>query len=123
MVPTIVVIVVVLYKLTILLGFDRLQTVEPIGNSGGLALMYLKDYPVKFVFVSDRLIDIETIIDGNRIFITFVYGDPVVHYRELVWERLTRIGLTRSDPVVDLRREVVGHVPYTDFIDFFNSLR
>ncbi|KAG7581014.1 Reverse transcriptase zinc-binding domain [Arabidopsis suecica] len=80
------------------LGFDSLKTVEPLGNSGGLALMYSKDYPVKVVFVSDRLIDIETIIDGNRVYITFVYGDPVVQYRELVWERLTRIGITRSDP-------------------------
>ncbi|KAG7599040.1 Reverse transcriptase domain [Arabidopsis suecica] len=87
-----------LQNMQVSLGFDSLQTVEPIGNSGGLALMYSKDYPVKFVFVSDRLIDIETIIDGNRVFITFVYGDPVVQYRELVWERLTRIGITRSDP-------------------------
>ncbi|KAG7534390.1 Ribonuclease H-like superfamily [Arabidopsis thaliana x Arabidopsis arenosa] len=74
------------------------RTVEPIGNSGGLALLYSNDYPVEFVFVSDRLIDISTIIDGNRVFISFVYGDPVVQYRELVWERLTRIGITRSEP-------------------------
>jgi len=75
------------------LGFDFLQIVEPIGTSSGLALMYSKDYPVKFVFVSDRLLDIETIIDGNRLYINFVYGDPVVQYRELVWERLTCIGI------------------------------
>jgi len=73
--------------------------------------MYSKDYPVKFVFVSDRLIDIETIIDGNRFFITFVYGDPVVQYRELVWERLTRIGLTRSEPwfMIGEFNEIVGN--------------
>ncbi|KAG7532416.1 Endonuclease/exonuclease/phosphatase superfamily [Arabidopsis thaliana x Arabidopsis arenosa] len=87
-----------LQNMQVSLGFDSLKTVEPIGNIGGLALFYSKDYPVKFVFVNDRLIDIETIIDGNRVFISFVYGDPVVQYRELVWERLTRIGLSRSDP-------------------------
>jgi len=27
------------------------------------------------------LIDIETIIDANRVFITFIYGDSVVQYR------------------------------------------
>jgi len=80
------------------LGFDCLQTVEPIGNSGGLALLYSRNYPVKFIFVCDRLIDIETIIDGNRVFIIFIYGDSGVQYRELVWERLTRIGILRSEP-------------------------
>lgn len=28
-------------------------------------------------------------------FVTFVYGDPVVEYREMVWERLMRISLRR----------------------------
>jgi len=80
------------------LGFDCLQTVDPMGNSGGLALLYSNEFPVTVVFLNDRLIDIETIIDGNRVCITFVYGDPNVQYRELVWERLTRIGIIRSDP-------------------------
>ncbi|CAA7030426.1 unnamed protein product [Microthlaspi erraticum] len=29
---------------------------------------------------------------------SFVYGDPVVKLRDLVWERITRIGTTRTDP-------------------------
>lgn len=29
-------------------------------------------------------------------FITFVYGDPVVEYRENVWERLTITSIARS---------------------------
>jgi len=82
-----------LQNMQVSLGFDFLQIVEPIGTSSGLALMYSKDYPVKFVFVSDRHLDIETIIDGNRVYINFVYGDSVVQYRELVWERLTCIGI------------------------------
>jgi len=61
-----------LQNMQVSLGFDSLQTVEPIGNSGGLALFYSKDYPVKFVFLNDRLIDIETIIDGNRVLLLFM---------------------------------------------------
>ena len=30
-------------------------------------------------------------------FITFVYGDPVVEYRKVVWERLMRISLRRQE--------------------------
>ena len=44
------------------------------------------------------MIDVETIIDGNKVFLSFVYGNPVVKYRENVWERLTRIGVDRSGP-------------------------
>ena len=79
------------------LGFDCLKNVEPIGNSSGLALLYSRDYLVKFIHVCNSLIDIETIIDENRVFITFVYGDLIVQYCELVWERLTRIGIVRSE--------------------------
>ncbi|XP_023633512.1 uncharacterized protein LOC111829070 [Capsella rubella] len=87
-----------LQELQTTLRFDCLQTIEPMGTSGGLALMYSRDYPVHFLYLSDRLMDIETIIDGNRVYITFVYGDPVVQNREKVWERLTRIGINRSEP-------------------------
>ncbi|KAG7574769.1 Endonuclease/exonuclease/phosphatase superfamily [Arabidopsis suecica] len=40
-----------------------------------------------------------TIMDiGKTIHLTFVYGDPVPKNRDQVWERLTRIGLTRDTP-------------------------
>ncbi|CAL9240482.1 unnamed protein product, partial [Arabidopsis halleri] len=80
------------------LGYDNLFTVEPEGNSGGLALFYSNDYPTTVISFTNRLIDVETTIDGNKVFLSFVYGDPVVKYRENVWERLTRIGIERSGP-------------------------
>ncbi|XP_056866982.1 uncharacterized protein LOC130512731 [Raphanus sativus] len=42
------------------------------------------------------MIDIETRLEGNPIYMTFVYGNPVVRYRDQVWERLSRMGTTRS---------------------------
>jgi len=74
--------------------------------------MYSKDYPVKFDFLSDRLIDIETIIDGNLVFITFVYVDLIVQYLKLVWDRLTRIGLTCFEPwfmISDFNEVIENH--------------
>ncbi|KAF8050412.1 hypothetical protein N665_1970s0001 [Sinapis alba] len=54
-----------------------------------------------FLFLSEtknnrffcRICKFHSAMIGNKIFITFVYGDPVVEYREYVWERLTRMSL------------------------------
>lgn len=101
-----------LQGLQVELGFDNLQTVEPVGTSGGLALFYSKDFLVKFLFLDNRLIDVETIIDGNRVFMTFIYGDPVVKNREYIWERLSRIGVTRSEPwfIIGDFNEITGNL-------------
>ncbi|KAF8080425.1 hypothetical protein N665_0945s0001 [Sinapis alba] len=44
------------------------------------------------------MIDIEAIIDGIKVFMTFVYGDPVLERREKVWERLTRFSTLKTGP-------------------------
>ena len=77
-------------------GYNKLFTVEPEGRSGGLALFYLDSFDVEILFSNNRMIDIVAILEGQRVFITFVYGDPVVECRENVWERLTRMSLTRN---------------------------
>ncbi|XP_024012343.1 uncharacterized protein LOC112086786 [Eutrema salsugineum] len=100
-----------LQNMQVSLGFDNLHTVDPIGNSGGLALFYSKDFPVKLLFSDDRLFDVETLIDGNRVFMTFIYGDPVVKNRDYVWERLNRIGISRSGPwfIIGDFNEIIGN--------------
>ena len=42
------------------------------------------------------MIDIVATIEGHKVFITFIYGDPVVEYREHVSDRLTGMSLTRN---------------------------
>lgn len=71
---------------------------EPESTSGGLALFYLDSFDVTVLYSNNRMIDIEATIEGHKVYITFVYGDLVIKYRENVWERLTRISLTRSGP-------------------------
>ena len=77
-------------------GFDNLFTVEPLGLSGGLALFYMDEFQVNVLFSNNRMIDIEAVIDGIKVFMTFVYGDPVLDRRELVCERLTRFSTTKN---------------------------
>ncbi|XP_010497088.1 PREDICTED: uncharacterized protein LOC104774119 [Camelina sativa] len=80
------------------MGYDKVHIVDPVGLSGGLALFWKDLYRVEILQSDARLIDTR-ISQGTRVFyITFVYGDPVRHLREEVWERLTRIGLQRDDP-------------------------
>ena len=49
-------------------GFDNLVTVDPVGQSGGLALYYNNDYQVKVLFSSNRMIDVEAVALGKTIF-------------------------------------------------------
>ena len=78
-------------------GYDNLVTVDPIGRSGGLALFYNNMHQVKVLYSSNWMIDVETKALSKKIFLTFVYGDPVQKLREQVWERLTCYGFLRSD--------------------------
>uniref|UniRef100_A0A0D2ZZI3 Uncharacterized protein n=2 Tax=Brassica TaxID=3705 RepID=A0A0D2ZZI3_BRAOL len=70
-------------------GYDNLVTVDPVGRSGGLALYYNSEYQVKVLYSSNRMIDVEAEALGKKVYLTFVYGDPVQDMREQVWERLT----------------------------------
>ncbi|WZZ78223.1 hypothetical protein YC2023_098795 [Brassica napus] len=44
------------------------------------------------------MIDIEAVIDGIKVYMTFVYGEPVLERCDQVWERLTRFSTTRNGP-------------------------
>ena len=79
-------------------GYDHLFTIDPVGRSGGLALFYMDADNVDIKFSNSRMIDIEAQVEGHKVCITFVYGDPVVEYRENVWERLLRMNANRNGP-------------------------
>lgn len=42
--------------------------------------------------------DVAAIIDRHKVFISFVYGDLIPKRPEYVWERLTRIAISRFEP-------------------------
>ena len=92
-------------------GYQYLHTVDPIGRSGGLALYHSHESPVTILYSSNRIIDVETSYKGKKIFISFVYGEPVQDLRHQVWERLTRIGISRVEPwfVIGDLNEITGN--------------
>ena len=77
-------------------GYDHVCTVDPVGRSGGLALFYMDDPSVTILYTDAHMIDIETRLEGHTIFMTFVYGDPVIRYQDLVWEGLSRMSTNRG---------------------------
>ena len=102
-------------------------------RSGGLALFYSNEYHIKFLYSSNRMIDVEAVALGKTVYLTFVYGDPVQKLREQVWKRLTRYGLSRSEPrfIIGDLNEITGNhekeggsLRNTDsFIPFNNMIR
>ncbi|CAA7022567.1 unnamed protein product [Microthlaspi erraticum] len=42
------------------------------------------------------MIDIEASIEGKKVFMSFVYGDPVFEHRGKVWDRLSQLSITRQ---------------------------
>lgn len=49
------------------------------------------DDPVVFLYADEHMIEIEYTLEGHTIYMTFIYGDPVINTRDLVWERLIQI--------------------------------
>lgn len=79
------------------LGYDQLVTVDPIGLSGGLALMWKDSYNVVILESDKRLIDMKVSYGSMAFFLTCVYGDPVAANRKAIWDRLEMIGLQRDE--------------------------
>lgn len=114
-------------------GYDNLVTVDPIGRNGGSALYYNNDFQVKILFSNNQMIDVEAVALEKRVFLTFIYGDPVQKLRYRVWERLTRYEISSSDPwfsIGDMNEITENHEkdggPLTSadsFIPFNNMIR
>ncbi|KAL1200001.1 hypothetical protein V5N11_007210 [Cardamine amara subsp. amara] len=79
------------------LGYEECHLVDPEGLSGGLALFWKSSYEVEILQSDKRIIDIKVKLGSLSFFISFVYGDPVRHLRQEVWEKLTDIGSLREE--------------------------
>lgn len=80
------------------LGFYNMHSVEPVGKSGGLALMWKESVSVKVIQANRRMIDVSIPWQDKSFFLTCVYGGPVKRDRGGVWERLQRIAIDREGP-------------------------
>lgn len=50
----------------------------------GLYLYFNNEYQVKILYYSNQMIDVETVVLGTKVFMTFVYGEPVRKLRDQV---------------------------------------
>ncbi|XP_013589191.1 PREDICTED: uncharacterized protein LOC106297509 [Brassica oleracea var. oleracea] len=78
------------------LGYDRMFTVAPEGLSGGLTVLWKDCYKVEILSSDKRLIDMSVEMGSLFFFLSCVYEDPVRDRRQLVWDKLVNIGLTRD---------------------------
>ncbi|KAF8114390.1 hypothetical protein N665_0038s0014 [Sinapis alba] len=80
-------------------GSFRLYQIGYSGStSGGLALYYNNEFQVNILYTSNSMIDVEAVIMRKKVYISFVYGDPVQKLRIQLWERLSIFGLVRMEP-------------------------
>lgn len=76
------------------LGYDQAHIVDPIGLSGGLALFLKSSFEVEVLSSSVRIIDVKVKLGSMIFFISCVYGDPVQHLRQNVWDALIDISVS-----------------------------
>ena len=80
----------------VVLGYDTVMVVDPIGLSGGLALMWKRDVIVEVKFADKNIVDCQISYRGQILFVTFVYGEPGQQGKGKVWERIMRLGVGRK---------------------------
>ncbi|KAF8048797.1 hypothetical protein N665_2401s0001 [Sinapis alba] len=88
----------ILIDLQTWLGYDRIMTVNPIGYSGGLALMWKNSVNINFKYVDKNLVDFKVMFGKDCFFVSCIYGEPAVSNRSKLWEKLSRIGVHRKEP-------------------------
>ncbi|XP_043717635.1 uncharacterized protein LOC122665544 [Telopea speciosissima] len=73
-------------------NFQNFSTVDPIGTSGGLALLWKDTVTLSVLTAETNFIDAEvTSVDSPAFYLTCVYGDPVRHRRRVVWDRISAL--------------------------------
>lgn len=86
----------VMVDLQVYLGYDRVFTVDPIGFSGWLALFWKISVGVDIKYFSKNLLDCQIQFGTLSFFVSCIYGEPVMKYRQRLWERISRIGVQRK---------------------------
>lgn len=71
--------------------YNHLCIVDPIGRSGGLALLWKKSYEVEILMSNKRVIDCKVKLGSLVFYLSCV--DPVREHMKKVWDMLTDIGI------------------------------
>ncbi|KAL1198649.1 hypothetical protein V5N11_027552 [Cardamine amara subsp. amara] len=80
------------------LGYERVHTVEPMGQSGWLAMFVKKGVEVQLLNVNKNLMDVRIQFGRVAFYLSCIYGKHAVKDRPMLWERMSRIGVNRKQP-------------------------
>lgn len=81
------------------LGFEGLITVDPVGKSGGIALMWKEKDQAELISLSQYHIDVKVYIpDMQEWHLTGIYGDPDKNKRRNTWELLRNLARDANLP-------------------------
>lgn len=87
------------------ISYEHSHIVDPVGLSGGLALVGLSGglalfwkgfYDAEVLNADSRIIDVKVTLSVIVFFFSFVYGEPVTYLRQEVWDQITEIGVGRD---------------------------
>ena len=88
----------VVEDLKVWLGYDRYHIVSPRGLSGGLAILWKKSVSLDIKFSDRNVIDCLVNYGDFSFFLSCIYGEPSAVGKDVIWERLNRIGVLRKEP-------------------------
>lgn len=88
----------VVVDLQVWLGYEHVHTVNPIGYSGGLAILWKKSVNICIKSSDINVVDCLVKFGEVSFFLSCVYGEPANDGKSIVWKRLIRLGLGRFEP-------------------------
>lgn len=97
--------------LNVVLRYDRVFVVDPVGLAGGLAIFWKQEVGLEVKFSDKNIIDHRIRYGGHDFYVSFVYGEPSQYGKRKVWERLMRSGAERKEiwgMVGDFNGEKIG---------------
>lgn len=115
-----------------LLGYEGMLTVDPIGRSGGLAFMWLRNNEVEIISYSSRHISAKISLEGSGYWWEFTgfYGHPDRNLRAKSWQLLSHLSfdlpqdwLCAGDfnEIADWSEKVGGQLRSIQQMDLFRS--
>ena len=67
-------------------------------GGGGLALLWKKEIEIEIISSCQNFIDTLIRAEGKTFYGTFLYGEPDISKRKLIWSQLIDLGKTRVEP-------------------------
>lgn len=81
------------------LGFEGMITVDPLGRSGGITLLWREKEQVTLISMSNNHIDVETTVAGmGHGRLTGIYGEPDRARRRKTWDLLRNLSRDSNLP-------------------------